>query len=148
MRQETTLSFWRRWDQWLRPSSVSDFPEPTEEDELAAVLAEPPDFERRAAIRHPVSLETQCMLIALVKSDPWLVLIRDISTSGMGFVFPYPLPPGTFVMVELPRRSRRDVQRLVRAQVVSARELEDDSYLIGCALTEALDLDVVDAIVG
>jgi hypothetical protein len=133
-----TLPFWKRLDQWLRPASAVVPAESAEDDELAMVLAQPPALERRSAIRHPVHIETQCMLIALVKSDPWLVLIRDISSTGIGFEFPYPLATGTFVMLDLPRCSRHDTQKLVRAQVVSAREQEDGSYVIGCLMTARL----------
>lgn len=145
---QETASFWRRWDHWLRSSSVATaFAEPSEEDELAAVLSEPPDFERRTAIRHPVSLETQCMPIALVRCDPWLVMIKDISTTGIGFVFPYPLPPGTFVVVELPRRSRRDEQKVIRARVVASREQDDGSYVIGCTLATPMESEELDELV-
>lgn len=128
---QKTLPFWKRLDQWLRPASAVPAAKP-------AVPAPSPDFERRGATRHPVHVQTQCMLIALVKSDPWLVLVRDISCTGIGFEFPCPLPVGTFVMLELPRPSRRDAQKMVRARVVSSREQEDGGYLIGCMLTKRL----------
>lgn len=139
-----TLPFWKRLDQWLRPASVVFTP--PENDPLAADTAPPPDFERRRATRHPAHVEMQCMLIALVKSDPWLVLIRDISATGVGFEFPCPLPMSTFVMLELPRRSRRETQKMVRARVVSSREQEDGSYLIGCSFARPLAAEEVERI--
>jgi PilZ domain len=133
-----TLPFWKRLDQWLRPASVVFTP--AEE----ADPAPPPDFERRGATRHSAHVETQCMLIALVKSDPWLVLIRDVSTTGAGFEFPCPLPNGTFIVLELPRRSRRDPEKMLRAQVMSSREQEDGSYVIGCAFARRLTEEELD----
>jgi hypothetical protein len=132
-----TLPFWKRFDQWLRPAATA---------EPADLLAQPPGFERRAAIRHSVQIETQCMLIALVKSDPWLVLIRDMSTTGVGFEFPCPLPIGTFVVLELPRPSRRDPLKMVRAQVVISREQGDGGYLIGCTFAAPLAEEEVERI--
>jgi len=140
------LPFWKRLDQWLHPAAAVMTAELAEDDQLAAVLTPPPDCERRSARRHSVRIETQCMLIALVKSDPWLVLILDISARGVGFEFPYPLPVGTFVMLELPRCSRRAPQKMARAQVVSSREQEDGSYLIGCAFTRSLAEEDVERI--
>jgi hypothetical protein len=130
-----TLPFWKRLDQWLHPAGAVMTAELAEDDQPVVL---PPDQERRRAIRRSVHIETQCMLIALVKSDPWLVLVLDISTTGVGFEFCYPIPAGTFVMLELPRRSGRDPQLLTRAQVVSAREQDDGSYLIGCAFARRL----------
>src|SRR5262249_8571341 len=84
---QKTLPFWKRLDQWLRPASTLTA-ELAEDDPLVP----PPEFERRRARRHPVGVETQCMLIALVRCDPWLVLIKDVSCIGVGFEFPHPLP--------------------------------------------------------
>jgi hypothetical protein len=141
-----TLPFWKRFDQWLHSASAVTVAEPAEDDQLAAVLAQPPDFERRSAVRHPLHVETQCMLIALVKSDPWLVLVRDMSTTGVGFEFPCPLPTGTFVVLEMPRRTRRDPQKMVRAQVMVSREQEDGGYLIGCTFAAPLNEKEVERI--
>jgi hypothetical protein len=137
-----TLPFWKRLDQWLRPASVVFTP--AEDDQLAADAAAPPDLERRRALRHPVHVETQCMLIALVKSDPWLVLIRDVSARGAGFEFPCPLPNGTFIVLELPRHSRKDLEKMVRAQIISSREQEDGTYLIGCSFARPLTEEEVE----
>ena len=135
------LPFWKRLDQWLHPASAVMTAELAEDDQLV-----PPELERRSATRRSVRIETQCMLIALVKSDPWLVLIVDISARGGGFEFPYPLPMGTFVMLELPRPSRRAPQKMARAQVVSSREQEDGSYLIGCSFATRLAEEDVERI--
>jgi hypothetical protein len=115
-----------------------------EGEPLTAEIAEPPEDERRGAVRHQVSMEAQCMLIALVRSDPWLVLIKDVSCSGIGFEFAYPLPPGAYIALELPRLARRDSPQLARAQVMGAREQEDGTYLIGCRLAKRLEPEEVE----
>lgn len=144
------FGFWRRWDwrAWSRPTTrAATLAEPSEDDELAAVLSEPPDFERRAAIRHSCGLEAHCQPIALVRGAPWPVLVRDISSSGVALIFEYPLPPGTFIALDLPGLTRKRTQRPLRVQVVRVHSEWDGNWLLGCAFAEELNLQEVETLV-
>jgi hypothetical protein len=139
------LPFWRRWGWGARvEEKTTDFPEATEEHVLAAVLAEPPTFERRAFIRQPCNLDVNWRPIALLPMETWPATLCDISAAGVGLRTPLPVPPGTFLLLELPMPSTDD-GRLVRAHVVDAREEEEGLYVLGCQLTEHLHPDEVDA---
>ncbi len=142
--------FWRRW-QWHSPVPIAEFAtavlEPSEEDMLAAVLSEPPGFERRAAIRHAVEMPTSCREIALLGGNPWPAVLRDVSATGVGLVLSEPLQPGTFLTVEVPRPSKSGLRRLP-ARVVDNRHLGDGSWLVGCRLVRPLHDDELAELVG
>jgi len=138
------LSFWRRWG--FARSTVGQptvsFDEPAAEEELSAGLAESPVFERRNALRHPCGVEINCQPIVLVRSEPWPVVLRDVSSTGVGLVIDYPVPPGTFMAVQLGGSARKNL----RVQVVAIRQQEDDTWLLGCTFGRELKPDQLRAL--
>ncbi|MBY0527058.1 MAG: PilZ domain-containing protein [Gemmataceae bacterium] len=123
---------------------MTTFTAPSEEETLVAVLTEPPGHERRTSIRHPCGLEANCSPIALLRSDPWPVVIRDISRTGVGLVLDYPLPPGTFMALELPQISTQPIKVIVTC----IRQQLDESWILGCAFSRELRFEQVEALVG
>jgi hypothetical protein len=137
------LSFWRRWA-FSRAAVIQPrvtFEEPCAEEELSAALAEPPVFDRRNARRHPCGVEISCQPIVLVRSEPWPVVLRDVSSTGVGLVLDYPVPPGTFVALEVP-----GWRKPLRAQVVAIRPHEDQMWVLGCTFVRELKADQLTAL--
>jgi len=141
---QLTRSLLRWWASSSQTSAVAA-PAATSDDELLqAVLAEPPDTERRGAIRHLCGLITDCRLISLVARPTLAAVIRDISTTGIGLVLEKPLPLGTFLAVEISAGRGR---RPLRAQVVALRRQAEGDWLVGCLLLRPLSAEQVDELV-
>jgi hypothetical protein len=144
-----TKPFWRRLGQrlWSRTAAMTrTLAEPSEDDILAALLAEPPTFEQRASIRRLCGKVTHVQEIALVQGDPWPTEIRDISSRGVGLVLEHAVTPGTFLLLDLPGPTRIGPPKL-RIQVVNLREQMDGSWLHGCVLLRELQSNEVDELI-
>jgi len=142
------LSFWRRWE-WPSFGRSAGTPpalaELSEDEMLAAVLAEPPGFERRAAIRHNIDRPTSCRAIALVCEKPWPAVVRDISTTGIGLILQEPVEIESFLAVELPRNFGAPPLR-IQARVVINRPQPDGTWLVGCRLARPLSSEEVESL--
>lgn len=131
---QKTLSFWLRWNWGFRARSpVPAGPSAVESRE--DLVSEPATEDRRCAIRHACGLGISCQPIALVRSAPWPGVIQDVSATGLAVALDYPLPPGTFLALQLPLS---DGMKAVRARIVSARPQLDGGWVLGCTLTHPL----------
>jgi len=130
------LRRWWTWQFWSRTTTPAVLPDiKSDEEVLAAVLAEPPGSERRGAIRHLCGRLTRCRFISLFQCPPWPAFIRDISTTGIGLIIDEPPAPGSFLTVELNERLR------VGVQVVAIRPQATGDWLVGCLLLRPLQVD-------
>lgn len=93
--------------------------------------------ERRGAVRHPCGYRTMLQPISLREIPAVPVQVRDISATGIGLLSRAPVPPATFLFVELQSMTDGTARRL-RARVVHATRQGNGSWLLGCLLTDEL----------
>lgn len=146
---QLAISLWR-W--WARPAKTrppvleEGACDVSEEELLAAVLAETPNIERRAALRQLCGRDTLCRVICLVRRPPVAGVIRDISTTGIGLLMEKPVPPGTFLSVDVSRQNA-EVEQPLTVRVVRFRRQENGQWLIGCSMLQPLSPDQVDDLI-
>lgn len=68
------------------------------------------------------------------------VQVRDISVTGIGLLARTPVPPATFLFVELQSMVDGSARRL-RARVIHVTRQSNGSWLLGCSLTDELTLE-------
>jgi hypothetical protein len=93
--------------------------------------------ERRAAARHPCTLETTC-LQATDGETAWDAQVIDISATGVGLLLKRRFEPGTLLSFRLEGPSGTQSFNAL-ARVVHARRQPSGGWLLGCALVGELD---------
>jgi hypothetical protein len=73
----------------------------------------------------------------------WGAAVRELGPHELALVLCYPFKPGSVLVVQL-EKSR--LRRTVLAEVVTATDLGDGSWLLRCALPRALDPDELQAL--
>ena len=109
---------------------------PTKSAPTGATPDRPRAAERRAARRFP--LLQKCLARPEGSSGlaDWHGIVYNLSTSGVGLSLPYPVPPGTILIIEpwdLPAPALRAC--VVRSALVAF------AWFHGCALTHPLNDD-------
>jgi hypothetical protein len=128
--------FWRRWD-W-RTLGFSGGQAVLDEGALDPALVDPPPDDRRGAARRACRAKTSCQVIALVRSEPWPIVLRDVSATGVGLLCEKPLSVGTYLAVELPNGAGDSFRKLARVRVVAVRRQPDGRWHIGCTFEQRL----------
>jgi hypothetical protein len=108
------------WDRWFR----ARLPAPTSSI-----------YQRRALVRQPSGRTMFCEVIMLPVSVPALVIVRDITSTGIGLLCHRAVEAGTFVALKVDAPDG-DIRR-IRARVVHLTAF-GDQWLLGCALREPL----------
>jgi hypothetical protein len=98
------------------------------------VPEQPNAVERRSAERHRCCLKCTVRPEGAAGIGSWSAIIYNISVSGVGVVLPYPVSPGTTLVIQLWGRS---TGRELRARVVRAVPVEF-VFFHGCAFTQPL----------
>jgi len=105
---------------------------------VPAVASAPrPGAERRRAVRYACGYRTMLQPISLREIAPLPVQVRDISATGIGLLSRAPVPPCTFLFIELQSMLDGTARRL-RARVIHATRQGNGSWLLGCVLTDEL----------
>lgn len=86
--------------------------------------------ERRGAKRVSPSRVTSCVLIRLPENSPVTVSIKDLSTTGFGFICRKPIEQGKFLAVDL--QGANQFSRVFRVQVVHSTPQKDGTFVLGC----------------
>ncbi len=93
--------------------------------------------ERRRAVRYVCGYRTMLQPISLREIPALPVQVRDISATGLGLISRTPIPPSTFLFVEL-QDIAGGITRRLRARVVHATRQANGLWLLGCLLTNEL----------
>lgn len=100
-----------------------------------------PNEERRASVRMPSSRAGYCRPAGGGAEDSCRARVRDISTLGIGLVFPQRPELGRLLEIDLEGPGRKIVRTLL-ARVVHT-EADADGWVVGCAFTmEMPDADL------
>ena len=103
--------------------------------------------DRRAAARHPCSLDALCHAIGGGPEGPWTGKVLDLSTTGLGIILPQPLERGTILVIDLPS-AVTSAPRSLSACVIHIRPHEDGGIFTGCILAEQLGEAELEALLG
>jgi hypothetical protein len=74
----------------------------------------------------------------------WPARVRDVSRTGVGLVYDGRLVPGMFLVLFVEGAGAKS--RTLRAKVVRASPLSDDSWLIGCRFVGRVHAEDVNAL--
>ena len=109
-------------------------------------LATAPPLERRAFIRLPSDLISNCRPAGRQHDVSWPGQVRDVSCGGLGLLMQHRFRPGTVLDVELHDRSGK-ILRTVQVRVAHATAVLDDgrhAWLLGCAFAAPLSSTELD----
>jgi len=98
-------------------------------------MAEP--SEKRLAERFPVSNDVRCSFASPVLEDFGAVRIKNISTSGVGFLTTQPLAPGIMMVIKL-ENIAKNFSKTSLVRVVHVTPQSGNVYLVGGNLETAL----------
>jgi serine/threonine protein kinase len=107
------------------PVTVSPAPPPEK------VSAKSQRKERRATLRYPSGLESNCRPLQGVKKTSWEARVKDISARGIGLLASRRFEVGTLLIVEL----KADGDRLVRLMLVRVVRVQEEAprkWILGC----------------
>ena len=94
--------------------------------------------ERRSVTRHPGNTIEP---VRLHLDDGEIVArVYDISITGIGILTPQHFEPGTWLVLE-PARSSRRLSPELRVEVRHTRKCDEDDYLVGCCFSRPLTID-------
>jgi hypothetical protein len=93
--------------------------------------------ERRAAVRYSSQLEISWRLFGTKTGQWWTVLVRDLSTSGIGLVFPFALKSGALLVVQI-QTDRTQVERPLLTRVEHVTPQPNGTWLAGCRFVRKL----------
>jgi hypothetical protein len=105
--------------------------------QIVETLRSDPPFGRRVAPR--VGLRLRATLIPCIADEPVtrdLVWVRDLSTTGIGFVHKRGLPHGAFVIVQFQGDGAAQVSVLYKVQ--RSRQVGSETFEIGAAMDHVL----------
>jgi hypothetical protein len=102
----------------------------------------PAGRERRASIRYPVELNSQCQSIGGTKGLNWPVKVRDMSVGGVALTVTRRFEPGTVLALDI-KFPEDDEPMSLLVRVTNIRPLTDASWVIGCAFARPLGEDVI-----
>jgi len=100
---------------------------------------EAPEINRRRAERFPCRLNASFHLVALREMPAMPARIRDVSQSGIGLVCATPVPPGSFIVIQMDHSGREPTR--LQARVVRNAPLESRNWLVGCVFVKDLNGD-------
>jgi hypothetical protein len=115
------LSWWRKWRSWLSPGQAK----------------QPSGAERRESVRHYISLETSCRLLAMVQGESNPIRVRNISAGGISLVLPREVPPDDLLDIELLNRPQMFLCKL-QVRITYRVEHPTGDWIIGGAFTRKL----------
>jgi hypothetical protein len=101
--------------------------------------------ERRVTVRYAINKKACINVVVVLKNEPRVANVRDISAGGIALVLEKPLVSGTLLTAELYNASRLFFcSRLMR---VTHSALEaDGTFLIGCQFSTPLAYDQLQAL--
>ena len=105
--------------------------------QIVESLRSDPLFGRRATPRVGLRLRATlfpCVADAPVTKDP--IWVRDLSTTGMGFLHKRALPADTFVVIQF--ESDSDTTLSVLLKVLRSKQVGPESFEIGAAIDHVL----------
>jgi PilZ domain len=96
--------------------------------------------ERRQAVRRECSLAVRCRLVAPGMPSSWTGAGNNLSTEGIGLVFPKRCDPGTLIQVEM--RSPDKKIRRTRLVLLKHQQPEaDDTWTLGGEFNSTLSFE-------
>jgi len=101
-------------------------------------MAEP--LEKRQAERFPVSGDVRCTFASPVLEDFGAVRIKNISTSGVGFLTSQVLAAGMMLVIKL-ENTAKNYSKTTLVRVVHVTPQSAGSYLVGANLDAPLTYD-------
>jgi serine/threonine protein kinase len=116
--------------------------------DLPRVTSAEPTTERRAAVRYPLGVATDCAVetsLHVPEADTnhqWPASVEDISRSGLALVLARRMEPGTVLVVDLEGQDGKTVKSL-QAKVVRLQDRGFGQWLVGCKLLEPLSPEEV-----
>ncbi len=90
------------------------------------------EADRRAAVRHPCSLDKACRLIATVDGDRYPAMILNLSTGGIGLLIGRHYDPGSVLAVGL-FNTEQSFSCTLLLRVMYAVAQESGTWMIGGA---------------
>lgn len=118
-----TVPVWRRWDwhRWRR-----------------AYIAQTPKAERRAWVRYPCKLETNCKSETDRLGCP--ATVRNISLGGMSLQVDRQFESGTLIRVQV-QSALENTPHMLCLRVIHVTSQPDGTWLLGCAFARELSDD-------
>lgn len=106
--------------------------------ESGSVVA--PDVNRRRAERYPCKYQQASFHLVALREMPELpTRIRDVSRGGIGLICAAPIPPGSFIIIQMDHSGREPTR--LQARVVRNAPLESRTWLVGCVFVKDLGSD-------
>jgi hypothetical protein len=93
--------------------------------------------ERRAFVRYPCDLETNCHPLTAGAGPEWSGQVADVSRGGVGLILSRRFELKTLLAIELQSRTGQFTRR-VFGRVVHVQRRDDGAWLLGCALANEL----------
>ena len=115
------MAWMRNWRAWLAPRKP--------EEEAGE--------ERRESVRYGISLESSCRLLAMVKTEPHPVRVRNISAGGISLVLTNEVSPDELLDIELLNRPQMFLCKL-QVRITYRVEHPSGDWIIGGAFTRKL----------
>jgi hypothetical protein len=100
--------------------------------------------DRRASVRHATSRDATCNPIS-ARAATLPVLIRDVSTGGIGLLATRRFERGTLLVIEVADEEQTTPSPMV-GRVAHVTHLDDGDWLIGCQFVGPLSDDDVKAV--
>jgi hypothetical protein len=112
------------WDRLFGPRTAGPVPDAT-----------PPAEPRRSSEGQPIGRKLFCEVITLPVRQPAIVVLRDISSTGIGLLCQRRVEEDTFLALKIFQREGE--ARLIRARVVQVSRFGKD-WLLGCTTAAPL----------
>ncbi len=93
--------------------------------------------ERREWVRYPSNLDAICWFAPGHDGEPWGAAVEDISAGGLGLIAREAVPVGATIFVKL-HSDYVNLSGALAAQVVSAKAINREQFLLGCKFLEPL----------
>jgi hypothetical protein len=101
-----------------------------------------PTRERRSKPRYSARYERgQCRVLSMIIEGPWLMMVHNVSETGIGLIADRPFKAGMMLSVELPGQP----QATMSLRVVHSSK-QPGNWLIGCAFPRRLSVQEVRAL--
>ena len=101
--------------------------------------------ERRAWVRYPCDLDSACQPLAGARGLQWPGKVRNLSAGGIAVRLARRFEAGTVLAIDVQGRDE-GVLHTVLARVIHVMLQDDGSWLLGCAFTNPLSEDDLQAL--